>query len=152
MTFFSFFMRSVLMKICRIRGERQDCLVILPKKQMQMDITELVTLAGAVGGMQGIVELAKWLRSRKIEQRKEDADITAVENQNNRMQIDWLEKRLAERDAKIDAIYAEFRKEQTLRIGEIHQRHEVELRLTEAEARKCLVRGCPSRIPPEVNS
>lgn len=117
-----------------------------------MDITEIMTLVGAVGGMQGVVEALRWWHSRKTSARRADADVTAVENQNRRQQIDWLEKRLAERDAKIDAIYAELRQEQTMRIGEIHQRHEVELRLTEAEARKCLVRGCSSRIPPEINS
>lgn len=113
-----------------------------------MDLTEIMTLIGAIGGMQGIVEVGKWWRTRKIEARREDADVSAVENHNRRQQIDWLEKRLAERDAKIDAIYAELRQEQTLRINEIHQRHEVELKLTEAEARKCLVRGCSNRIPP----
>ena len=102
--------------------------------------------------MQGVVEIAKRWHSRRMEARNEEAGITAMENENRRQQIDWLEKRLAERDAKIDAIYAELRKEQTQRINEMHQRHEVELRLTEAEARKCLVRGCSSRIPPEVNS
>lgn len=117
-----------------------------------MEITDIMTLVGAAGGMQGIVEIAKRWHSRRMEMRKEEADITAVENQNRRQQIDWLEKRLAERDAKIDSLYAELRQEQTRRIDEIHQRHEVELRLTEAETRKCLVRGCPSRIPPEDNS
>lgn len=117
-----------------------------------MEITDIMTLAGAVGGIQGIVEIGKWWRSRRLEARREDADVTALENENRRQQIDWLEKRLAERDAKIDGIYAELRQEQTMRIDEIHQRHEVELRLTEAEARKCLVRGCTNRIPPEINS
>lgn len=113
-----------------------------------MEISDIFTLVGAVGGIQGIVEFGKWWYARKTEVRKEDADITAIENQNRRSQIDWLEKRLAERDAKIDTLYAELRKEQTLRIGEIHQRHEAELHLAEAEAHKCLVRGCPQRQPP----
>lgn len=117
-----------------------------------MELTDLITLVGAVGGMQGIVEIGKWWRARKTDARRDDADVSAVENQNRRQQIDWLEKRLAERDAKIDAVYAELRQEQTRRIDEIHQRHEMELRLTEAEARKCLVRGCSSRIPPETNA
>lgn len=117
-----------------------------------MEISDIMTFAGAVGGVQGIVELGKWWRSRKIETRRQDADVTAVENHNRRQQIDWLEKRLAERDAKIDSIYAELRKEQTMRINEMHQRHEVELRLTEAEARKCLIRGCSNRVPPESDS
>lgn len=113
-----------------------------------MDISEIFTLMGTVGGIQGLVEIGKWLQSRKLDRRKEEAGVTATENQVGRQQIDWLEKRLAERDAKIDAIYAELRKEQTLRIEEIHQRHEAELRLAEAEARKCIIRGCPQRQPP----
>ena len=117
-----------------------------------MEISDIITLAGAVGGMQGVVEIGKWWRSRRLETRREDADVTAVENHNRRQQIDWLEKRLSERDAKIDSIYAELRQEQARRIDEMHHRHEVELRLTEADARKCLVRGCPTRIPPEINT
>ena len=113
-----------------------------------MDIADIITLVGTVGGIQGVVEIGKWWQTRKLDRRKEEADVKATENQVSRSQIDWLEKRLAERDAKIDAIYAELRKEQTLRIGEIHQRHEAELRLAEAEARKCLIRGCPQRQPP----
>ncbi len=113
-----------------------------------MNITDIITLIGTVGGIQGIVEIGKWWQTRKLEGRKEAADVKAAENHVNRQQIDWLEKRLAERDAKIDAIYTELRKEQTLRIGEIHQRHEAELRLAEAEARKCIIRGCPQRQPP----
>lgn len=111
-----------------------------------------MTLVGAAGGMQGVVEIVKRWHSRRMEARKEEADVSAMENQNRRQQIDWLEKRLTERDAKIDAIYAELRQEQMRRIDEIHQRHQVELRLTEAEARKCLVHDCKSRIPPEGKS
>ncbi len=113
-----------------------------------MNITDIITLVGTVGGIQGLMEVGKWWQSRKIDRRKDEADITEHENENRRSQIDWLEKRLAERDAKIDAIYSELRKEQTLRINEIHQRHEAELRLAEAEARKCIIRGCSQRQPP----
>lgn len=135
-----------------IRCRSLPNMVTLRKKDMQMEMTDIMTLMGAVGGVQGIVEIGKRWYSRRIEMRRADADVTAMENQNRRQQIDWLEKRLAERDAKIDAIYTELRQEQTQRINEIRLRHEVELRLTEAEARKCLVRGCPSRIPPELNA
>ncbi len=113
-----------------------------------MNISDIITLVGTVGGIQGIVEVGKWWQSRKLDRRKDEADVKASENQVTRSQIDWLEKRLAERDSKIDAIYAELRKEQTLRIEEIHQRHEAELRLAEAEARKCVIRGCTQRQPP----
>lgn len=109
---------------------------------------DLITLLGTAGGLQCVVEAVRWWLSRKLRRREDEAAVSAVENENDRKQTDWLESRLAERDAKIDAIYAELRKEQELRIGEIYQRHEVELRLAEAEARKCCVRGCQNRIPP----
>lgn len=113
-----------------------------------MDITDIITLAGTVGGVQGLMETVRWWQSRKLKRREDEASVAAVENENRRSQTDWLEKRLAERDAKIDALYAELREEQSLRIGEIHCRHEAELKLTDAEARKCLVRGCDRRQPP----
>lgn len=113
-----------------------------------MEINEFITLLGMIGGVQGVVEVLKWWQSRRIKKREDEAGVTAIENENSRKQIDWLESRLAERDAKIDAIYKELRQEQGLRIKELHSRHEVELRLTEAEARKCCVRGCSDRIPP----
>ncbi len=113
-----------------------------------MNLADIITLVGTVGGIQGLVEVGKWWQTRIIDRKKEEVAVKDTENQINRSQIDWLERRLAERDAKIDAIYAELRKEQTLRIDEIHQRHEAELRLAEAEARKCIIHGCPQRQPP----
>lgn len=111
-------------------------------------MTDLITLITTVGGIQGLTEAIKWWHSRRLRRREDEAGVSALENENIRKQTDWLEARLAERDKKIDTIYAELRAEQALRIEEIHLRHEVELRLTEAEAKKCCVRGCASRIPP----
>lgn len=113
-----------------------------------MDLTDITTMIATAGGVQGTIELLKWWSARKFNCRKQEADVVALESENGRKQIDWLESRLAERDAKIDALYSELRKEQAERIQEINLRHEVELRLTDAEARKCCVRGCSNRIPP----
>ena len=113
---------------------------------------DILAMAGTAGGVQGVAELVKWWQSRRLRRREEEAGVVALENDNSRKQIDWLETRLAERDRKIDAIYDELRQEQTLRVEEIYRRHESELRLAEADARKCLVRGCRERIPPEVNA
>ncbi|MDE6022123.1 MAG: hypothetical protein K2G13_01345 [Muribaculaceae bacterium] len=113
-----------------------------------MEISDIIALAGTVGGVQGLTEAVRWWQSRKLSRREDEASVAAVENENRRQQIDWLEKRLAERDAKIDAIYAELREEQSLRIGEIHCRHEAELKLADAEARKCIIRGCDRRQLP----
>lgn len=113
-----------------------------------METTDLLAIIGAIGGIQGIVELLKWWRGRKVHDRQDVAAVVATENENDRKQIDWLEARLAERDAKIDHIYSELRAEQAARLEEVHKRHEVELKLAEAEIRKCLKHGCGGRIPP----
>lgn len=113
-----------------------------------METADLLTIVGGIGGVQGCIELVKWWRGRKVQDRQDVAQVVAIENENERKQVSWLEARLAERDKKIDAIYAELRAEQTARLEEIHRRHEVELKFAEAEAKKCNKRGCKDRIPP----
>lgn len=113
-----------------------------------MGTVDLLTIISGVGGIQGIIELIKWWRGRKVHDRQDVADVVAAENENERKQVSWLEARLAERDKKIDAIYAELRAEQAARLEEVHRRHEVELKLAEAEVKKCHKRGCADRMPP----
>lgn len=113
-----------------------------------METADILTIIGGIGGIQGIIELAKWWRRRKTQDRQDIADVESKENENDRRQIDWLEKRLAERDAKIDRIYEELRTTQNAHLDEIHAHHETQLRLKEAEYKKCHKRGCPDRQPP----
>lgn len=113
-----------------------------------MTTADIVTLIAAVGGAQGIVELLRYWRSRRLNERRDTATVQATEDENRRRQVTWLEERLAERDKKIDAIYSELRAEQAKCLEEVHLRHEVELRLKETEVRKCLVHGCKDRQPP----
>lgn len=113
-----------------------------------METADILTIIGGIGGIQGIIELLKWWRGRKLQDRHDVADVVASENDNARKQIDWYEKRLQERDAKIDRIDEELRAEQAARLEEIHRRHEVELQLKEAEVKKCCKRGCADREPP----
>lgn len=113
-----------------------------------MDWELIGSLAGIVFGGQSIIELIKWWHGRNVSDRQDVAEVVAAENENERKQINWLEERLAERDKKIDLLYAELRTEQMARLEEVHKRHEVELQLAEAEVRKCHKRGCGDRIPP----
>jgi len=113
-----------------------------------METTDLLALIGGIGGLQGVIELIKWWRGRKVQDRQDVAEAEATENENKRKQISWLEARLAERDKKIDTIYVELRAEQAARLEEIHRRHELELQLAEAEVKKCHKRGCKDREPP----
>lgn len=113
-----------------------------------MEITDIAALAGAIGGIQGIIELSKWWLSRKATIRQDNAQAEAVENTNDRKQTDWLEQRLKERDEKVDALYIELRKTQTELLAKIHENHELELQLKEADIKKCCKHGCPDREPP----
>ncbi len=113
-----------------------------------MEMNDWVLLVTALGGVEGVKQLAKWWLSRKTDARKEDAAADAVENENERKQVDWLEKRMTERDMKIDNLYAELRQEQAAKLEEIHKRYETELKLKEAEMKRCDVRGCGKRQPP----
>ena len=86
--------------------------------------------------------------NRKTNARKEDAAADAAENENERKQIAWLEDRIAQRDAKIDTLYVEMRQEQKAHIDTIYKLHEVELKLKDAEMRRCDVPRCINREPP----
>ena len=76
-----------------------------------MGVNEWIAVLGAIGGTSTITWLVTFWVNRKTNARKEDATADSMENENERKQVDWLEKRLAERDAKIDAIYVELRQE-----------------------------------------
>ena len=113
-----------------------------------MGVNEWIAVLGAIGGTSTITWLVTFWVNRKTNARKEDATAESMENENERKQVDWLEKRLAERDAKIDAIYVELRQEQAEKLQLIHDKHELELKLKEAEIKKWDVRGCSKRQPP----
>nr|DAI42972.1 MAG TPA: hypothetical protein [Caudoviricetes sp.] len=68
----------------------------------------------------------------------------AAENENERKQVAWLEERIAQRDAKIDAIYVELWQEQAEKLQLIHDKHELELQLKEAEIKKCDAADAPT--------
>lgn len=56
-----------------------------------MNVNDWVILITALGGIEGIKQLLKWWMSRKTDARKEDASADAMENENERKQIAWLE-------------------------------------------------------------
>ena len=113
-----------------------------------MGLNEWLAIIGTLGGFEAIKWVVNFYVNRKTNARKEDASADAMENENERKQVAWLEDRISQRDAKIDALYIEFRQEQAAHLDEIHKRHETELKLKEAEMKRCDVRGCGKRQPP----
>lgn len=113
-----------------------------------MELNEWVMLITALGGIEGVKQLIKWWANRHYERRKEDASADAAEYETERQQVDWLEKRLAQRDAKVDALYAEVRKLENEKLELVYRNHELELQLKEVIIKRCDVRGCGNRKPP----
>lgn len=115
-----------------------------------MGINELLALIGTLGGLEAIKWVVNFYVNRKTNARKEDAAADAAENENERKQIAWLEERIAQRDAKIDALYIELRHEQQAKLEDIHKRHGIELQLKDAEYNRCEMpdNECHRRIPP----
>lgn len=112
-----------------------------------MEIADIITIAGAFGGIQGVIELLKYWRSRHTTQRQEVAAVVAVENENRSREIDRLEKRVQQRDEKVDAIHMELRAVQKEKLQLMQDNAELRLQLKEAEIKKCVVRGCGTRKP-----
>nr|DAQ19073.1 MAG TPA: hypothetical protein [Caudoviricetes sp.] len=109
-----------------------------------MGVNDWLAILSALGGVEAIRWGITFWVNRKTNARKEDA----AENENERKQVAWLEERVAQRDTKIDALYIELRKEQADKLQLTHDKYELELRLKEAEIKKCDVRGCGNRQPP----
>lgn len=113
-----------------------------------MELNDWLVILGAFGGLEGIRWCITFWVNRKTDARKEDATADRMEDENQRKQIDWLEKRLGERDAKIDTLYGELRQEQAAHLEEIHKKHGIELKMKEAEMKRCDIRRCTNRQPP----
>ena len=109
---------------------------------------QLLTILGALGGFEAVKWAVNAWSNRKTNARKEDASADAMEIDNEKKQVDWLEERLAQRDSKIDALYIELRQTQGEKLELIYEKHALELQLKEASIRRCDVRGCAQREPP----
>ena len=70
-----------------------------------MGLNEWLALIGALGGFEAIKWIVNFYVNRRTNARKEDATADSMEDENERKQVAWLEDRIAQRDAKIDAIY-----------------------------------------------
>ena len=75
-----------------------------------------------MGGIEGIKWAVRAWLNRKTDARKEDAAADALEIDNEKNQVTWLEDRITQRDLKIDALYVELRQEQSAKLDEIHNR------------------------------
>lgn len=115
-----------------------------------MNLEEVFKILTVLGGFEGLKWLITFWVNRKSNARKEDASADAMVDENYRKQVGWLEERVAQRDAKIDTLYVEFREEQAEKLSWIHKCHELELQLKDAEHNRCdrPDSECGRRVPP----
>lgn len=120
-----------------------------------MELNDWLAILGALGGIEAIKWCVNFYVNRKTNARKEDASADSMEIQNllniinaQSSQIDNQEKRMTARDGKVDFLYSENNKLRSENLDLIREKHELELRLKEAEIKKCDVRGCTNRQPP----
>lgn len=111
---------------------------------------DLVTLIGVLGGWEGIKWIIMAIINRRTNARKEDASADAMVDENYRKHVEWLEDRVAQRDTKIDGLYAELREVEGDRLNWVHKCHEAELALKDAEHNRCdrPDSECGRRVPP----
>jgi peptidoglycan hydrolase CwlO-like protein len=95
-------------------------------------------------------EFFNWLANRKALIRKENASAKDAELSVHEKQIERYEQRLAQRDAKVDAIYRELREEQKRNLDLIEKVNKLEFDIEVHALQKCEVRGCVNRQPPGV--
>ena len=110
--------------------------------------SDIATIVTAIGGFELIKWVSTWIVTHKSTGKKVKEEAEALQIGNEQRRVDWLEKRICERDAKIDSLYIEVRAEQQHRLDEIFKRHEVELKFRESEVKRCDVRKCSNRKPP----
>lgn len=105
-------------------------------------ISILIAIITSLGGFTFIHHLM----NRRWEKQKLTAENIGIIEETGRRQIDWLEKRITERDSRIESIFQELRKEQKNTIDLLRRLHELRMRLREAHHYRCERMGCPSRI------
>jgi peptidoglycan hydrolase CwlO-like protein len=109
-----------------------------------MDWTIIAAIIASLGGR----EFFNWLANRKAYARKENASAKDAELSVHEKQIERYEQRLAQRDAKVDAIYRELREEQKRNLELIEKVNKLELDIEVQSLQKCEIRGCEKRQPP----
>ncbi|CCZ05919.1 uncharacterized protein BN783_00198 [Odoribacter sp. CAG:788] len=111
-----------------------------------MDWTVIAAILASLGGR----EFFNWLINRKAYARKENASAKDAEIAVHEKQIDRYETRLANRDAKVDALYKELREEQKRNLDLTQKNNRLELDKELLIIQICKTRGCPTREPPGV--
>ena len=68
-----------------------------------MQITTILAFITAMGGLEAVKWIVRYISCRKTDARKEEASVCNLEEENRRKKVDWLEDRLTQQDEKTDS-------------------------------------------------
>ena len=94
-----------------------------------MELNDWLAIIGGFGGLEAVRWGVTFWVNRKTNARKEDASANSMEDENERKQADWLEERIAQRDAKIDTYYVELSTKQSDKLERINKCHELYMQM-----------------------
>lgn len=81
-----------------------------------MQITTILAFITAMGGLEAVKWLVRYITCRKTDARKEEASVNSMEEENRRKKVDWLEERLTQRDEKITGFILNFARSRKRRL------------------------------------
>lgn len=120
-----------------------------------MELNEWLLLLGALGGVQGCIELIKFWMKRKSMRKQANAEATHADLANlNDYADSWKELyteakgEIKELNAKIDSLYADIKVLRECKAEHVRNEHRLELENEALKIKKCDVRGCADRVPP----
>lgn len=113
-----------------------------------MNVIEIISAVCGAGGVLGVISYFLFFKETK-QLKKSEAKKGELDNWLRQTEI--YEKRLYERDIKVDALYAELRKEQEKNLDYLEKLNNKELEMRLLIIQKCEVRGCKLRKPPSEN-
>lgn len=93
----------------------------------------LLTAVGVLGGLRFV----KAVLYRRAERRKSDAEAYSIELQVLRQQYDWLQKKYAVINDKVDDLYVRLHRLERENLALEREKGSLELQLKEAKAHEC---------------
>lgn len=109
--------------------------------QRHETITMILSVLTALGGF-GFVQ---FLMNRRWEKQRLSTENRSSLEETQRRQVDWLERRINERDKRIDSIFHELRQEQKSTVELLKQLHLLQLQLNEEQRYRCFNQDCTRR-------
>lgn len=114
-----------------------------------METADVLAIIGGIGGVQGVIELVKWWRRRKVQERHDIADVEVKEFHLLQETNEFLQKQLQAKEERFVEQTERLRKTQDELFKAKADEYEARLELVQ---KKCEDRLCPFRKPPNADT